>query len=253
MLGKAVKAIREKVGLSQNAFAHKIGVSPRTIAAWESNDETEIPRPPAHMIRTFFQEDILRDKLTKWTDKVFELVPSECVCLWVVEQGRCMLLSEAGANRLADTEDKGEEPLRFHERNRRPVTIPTLIVPLDDDGLTTTPLLTTESIRCAGEEIKNHPNKRHKGTRSANYFAGGKCESLLHVPVFAVGRFGPVPAIVLCIQNKFDMQFEVNPKNPEVYTPEDEAKVKELARGEMRKDVLPTLELLDMLNVVADT
>ena len=50
-----IKKIRNKVGLSQFAFAYVLGVSKKTVEAWESGRND--PRGPAQRILMFLEKD----------------------------------------------------------------------------------------------------------------------------------------------------------------------------------------------------
>ena len=50
MTGLALKRIRKRLGLTQQAFAHKIGVTSNTVARWE-RDEVGISEPMARLIQ----------------------------------------------------------------------------------------------------------------------------------------------------------------------------------------------------------
>lgn len=53
--GNKIKKIRNKLGLSQSTFAHIIGVSVKTIEAWESGRNE--PQGPAQRILYFLEND----------------------------------------------------------------------------------------------------------------------------------------------------------------------------------------------------
>ncbi len=124
-----------------------------------------------------------------------------------------------------------------------------------DKGLTTIPIQKARILRLAGEEIRNHPNKRVKGTRSSNLLRGGEVESLLHCPVFVPGKSNrPEPVMLLGFQNKLENHQVVKSKNgEEIFTYADFGKVDKLIQEEvMEKEILHYMKLLDMVGELED-
>jgi transcriptional regulator with XRE-family HTH domain len=244
MRGRIAANIRKQHNLSQADFAKKLGVSLRTITNWETSG-AELPVSIAYQLRTTYQESYLGDALIQLGDKAFAEIPSEMVNIWVVEGPRCILLT--GGERLADGTES-ELVYTFDRTKRRDVWTPTLLIPLEQESLTTFPLRTgvTLNLHEFDDGIKNHAHKRHKGTDVAIYSLCGRCRSLLYIPVFEPSGWGPMPVFSLCFQNKLTESMELPKKQPPRYTTEDEQRGRSLAEANKTHIVQKLIEL-DML------
>ena len=56
MNGQEVQALRKKMGLSRNQFAHRIGTTERTVFRWE--DEGKQPSPMALKLLEMLSEEV---------------------------------------------------------------------------------------------------------------------------------------------------------------------------------------------------
>ena len=54
MTGNELRRIRDRLGLTQAAFAERLGVTPNTVARWE-RDEVSISEPAARLARLLIE------------------------------------------------------------------------------------------------------------------------------------------------------------------------------------------------------
>jgi transcriptional regulator with XRE-family HTH domain len=242
MRSTIVSTIREQQKLSQADLARLLGVSLRTITNWEGAD-IELPIPIAHQLRTSYQEDYLNEILGEITEAGFEAIPSEVVNVWLVDRFQCVMFS--GGNRLAKAIESTAECHTFHSKERREVPTPTMLIPMQQDGLTTYPLKTAIPLIEDGEGIKAHPKKRYKGTDVANHLSCGRCLSLLYIPIFEPSAWGPIPVFLLCFQNKLTSKWTLPIKEPPKYNDDDLGAGGKVA-DKYKRDVVDLLRDLDM-------
>lgn len=231
--------LRENTGITQATIAEALGVSIRSVSAWESGQQRkEFPPIQARAIQELFMPSLLSEPLMNITEEAFSAIPSEISAVWLVRGEDCMLLP-AGVRRHD-----------FETGARSEVPSPWCISPLAIDSLTTWPLKTGETINLGGNRILSHPAKKHKQTRAGLHFRKGVCESVLHVPAFTPSHRGPQPVLLLSLENKLNEHRDdvVVPGDEaqQVYSDEEQCQAKTFAEA-FRDRLLPDLQLLGML------
>ena len=243
------KHLRLKSGLTQSEVAELLGVSSRTIAGWESSSTKNFTDLEAKALSQIFQPILLVQKIKDMADQAFNAIPSELVTIWIVEKEECFTLPETTR-------------MYFAPGNCLPKTICSLM----QESLTTYPLRTGETLNLAGEAIKEHKAKKNKSNRASHLFKGGLCESLLHVPALIPSSRGPMPILLLSLENKLERQknelkkanagtesvkytvIEAKPGEVRLYDDDDEAKAKALA-DEFKESLVEDMRLLGMIDV----
>lgn len=162
-----LKSLRKEVGLSQRELANEIGVSKRTIIAWE-NDERQIKPDKAQLLADYFGVSVgyllgidtpekdgfteLIDKVNDWADK------------------RSLKQADPKIQWMRITEEVGEirdvllKPTKFTEpqaalKDAIGDTLVTVLVLAHQLGLDV-----TECLSIAYDEIKNRKGKMVNGT-----------------------------------------------------------------------------------------
>ena len=238
MTGKEFAELRRKADMTQADIATALNLTARTISHWEANQDRVLSAIEEGAVYDVFRSKIIEGQVSEMCDVAFAAIPSEVVSIWVMERAECVLLP--GASRIHDL-----------VRNAR-YNVPSImcVSPLVIESLTTYPLRTGELLNLSGNKILDHPAKKYKKSRAAQHFAGGICESLLHMPAFTPSPHGPLPVLLLSFENKLDKQNHVlicQPGNTSLYTKEDEEKAYKLVIG-FRDRLLPDLRLLGMFD-----
>jgi hypothetical protein len=230
--------LRGKTGTTQATIAHALGVSLRSVSAWESAGEPKQFSPiQARGIQELFMPKLLDEPLMKMTEEAFLVLPSEISAVWLVWEDDCMLLPS------------GVRRHDFHTGGRSEVSSPRCVSPMRVDSLTTWPLKAGEIVNLAGSGILAHPAKKHRENRAALHFRGGVCESILHVPAFAPSPKGPRPVLLLSLENKLDLDGEdvlVAGEEAEPLYSDEEVDCAERLAQAFRDRLLPDLCLLGM-------
>jgi transcriptional regulator with XRE-family HTH domain len=230
--------IRKKVGLTQSAVAEALGITDRTISAWESSEPPkDLSAIESRALCELLRSMLLGDALDDMCERAFAALPSELVAIWLVQRQECILLPEAV--RYQD----------IKENRRRDLADALVAAPLVVESLTTYPLRSGETLNLAGDAISHHRAKKYKGTRASHVLQGGVCESLLHVPEFIPSDRGPLPVLLLSLENKLDADGAViraGEGATALYT-EDDMRTAGLLAEEFRDRLIPDLSLLGML------
>ncbi len=237
---KQFKDLRAQSELTQNDVARSLGVSVRTVAAWEKEIEParDLSIADASMIRSIFRDIVLSKPLESISETAFNLIPSESVTLWLVQRDECIALP-AGS--------------RSHDLERNvkfDVPDPIFISPMGVDSLTSYPLKSGEVLNLVGDAIADHPKKKYAGCRASKHLQSGQSESLLFVPGFVESTRGPLPIVLICWENKLDGQARVivpGQKDCEVYTDADESEARKLVKSAVA-ELEAHMRLLDMID-----
>jgi len=236
--------LRDKVKMTQAEVANRLGVTSRTISAWESaNPPKIVTHAEALAIRGLFQSPLLEPRLSEMCTRAASEVYSEIAAIWLVEDADCVLLRGAAHYYESD------RPIG--KRSRRGIEMGESRLHLVQPSLTTHPLRSAERLNLGGDAITRHPEKRHKKNRATHLAAGGICHSLLHIPAFTPSPKGPHPVLLLSLENKMDEETgsvieRGDGETEPVYTAEDESLAERLAQ-EFRDELFEDLQLLEML------
>ena len=230
--------LRKKSRMTQAAVASALGVTSRTIYGWEcATPPRTLSRLEARAVRELFAPTVIAAQLVDMTERAFAEIPSELVAIWIVEHQDCILFP-AGIR----YQDLGHN-------KRSDVVSPQCVSPLVVESLTTYPLRTGEIVNLAGDAILRHSAKKYKQTRAATHFQEGMCESLLHVPAFAPSARGPMPVLLLSLENKLDSHGRVI-LPPADQAPVDDEKETAIAKHlatESKERLNTDLRLLEMI------
>jgi transcriptional regulator with XRE-family HTH domain len=244
--------LRKKAGMTQAAVAEALGVTPRTICAWEmASPPRELTTMEVHAVRNLFCRNLLEEPIRSMLEEAFQAIPSELVAIWLVQEQDCILLP--GAARYHDVErnenEKEKEKRRMVWDARLDMPSAQCVAPLVVESLTTYPLRTGETVNLAGEAILHHKAKKYRQSRASHIFYGKMCESLLHVPAFTGSARGPAPVLLLSLENRLREDGTVwAPKEGEtrIYSRSDEDAAKKAADS-FKERLLGNMLLLDML------
>jgi DNA-binding XRE family transcriptional regulator len=81
---KQFSDLRKRVEMTQALVAEALGVTSRTISAWETaNPIRDLSRPEAKAIRDLFRGPLLENHLWDLCGQAFDLIPSEMVSIWL--------------------------------------------------------------------------------------------------------------------------------------------------------------------------
>jgi DNA-binding XRE family transcriptional regulator len=235
--------LRSKAGMTQAAVADALGVTPRTICAWETaSPPRELTTMEAHAVRNLFCRNLLEEPISRMCEEAFQAIPSEMVAIWLVQEQDCILLPAAA---------------RYHDVQmgtlsvsaRRNMQSAQCVAPLVVESLTTYPLRSGETVNLAGDAILHHRAKKYKQSRASPIFQGGLCESLLHVPAFTESARGPTPVLLLSLENRLDDHGQViKPESGQtrIYSRTDEDAANKAADS-FKDQLQGFMRLLDML------
>ena len=229
MKGKHIRLIRERANMSQAAMADILQVTQRTIAKWESEEESSLSPAYSAICRIAFENLLLTPLLKQATQQVFEKIPAECIKIWLVRYSLFPM-------QYADTIGGTSPVQRFwevvlHENTTRYQCL----YKLSDEkhtcrwkqefcesdhcyqndrihinmekqlSLVTFPLRKGESLNLTGDAIARHTYRGTRGLNRANaLYHDQLCHSLLHVPYFIFGESAPQPVALLFIDNKLE-------------------------------------------------
>jgi transcriptional regulator with XRE-family HTH domain len=244
--------LRRRTEFSQTAVAERLGYTTRAIAGWEAGPpKGRRSLPETQVICRLFWQGILSERVKRHLETAFKKIPSELVALWLV-RGSEAVVSPWSARLQSVKEATDEETLDPNPALPFSEVVCSLSL---KKSMTASPLRLARLVNSTGDDIKFHPAKGQRGTRSAQYLSGGLVESLLHVPVFRAGAVGPIPILLLSLQNKLtgpkgmtinSVEFrKKHGKKANIYTADDERVATELADA-FAADLADDLELLGM-------
>ena len=229
MKGKHIRLIRERANMSQAAMAEILQVTQRTIAKWESEEESLLSPAYSAICRIAFENLLLAPLLKQAAQQVFEKIPAECIKIWLVRHSLFPM-------QYADVSGEDSPAQRFwevvlHENTTRYQCLYKLSeekrtcrwkqefcesdhcyqndrihINMEKQlSLITFPLRKGESLNLAGDAIAKHTYRGTRGLNRANaLYHDQLCHSLLHVPYFIFGEAAPQPVALLFIDNKLE-------------------------------------------------
>ena len=276
MTGKQLKDLREKGELTQLDMAKILGISPRTLAKWESEGDNIFP-VYVNAFRTILENLILAPILKKSVEGVFKEIPSEFVGIWLVRYSLFPIQYVEGELGKMSSHASYWEVI-LHENTARYQCLCDTNAELDgcywkfycnnedhcyhndrihktmgQKSQTTYPLCSGETINLAGDDIVTSPYKRIAG-RVNPLFHDQMCHSLLHVPYHIPGLTGPQPIALLSLENKLQrngddpwkvQEFPQGCSGKIAYADKDEQTAKNLLKKIFEEDLKDIIEALD--------
>lgn len=261
MKGKHIRLIRERAKMSQAAMAEILQVTQRTIAKWESEEESPLSPAYSAICRIAFENLLLAPLLKQATQQVFEKIPAECIKIWLVRYSLFPMQYADTTREISPVQRSWEVVL--HENTTRYQCLYKLpeekrtcrwkeefcesdhcyqndrihINMEKQLSLVTFPLRKGESLNLTGDAIAKHTYRGTRGLNRANaLYHDQLCHSLLHVPYFIFGESAPQPVVLLFIDNKLE---------------EDGLKFTDSSFRELRHEAI-SADLLDSLKSLKD-
>lgn len=183
----------ESLGLNLKDFLEAMGKDKRYFIN-ENSDRLDLDIPETffftQILRNLLREE-LKERVRAYLRDAYERIKCEVIALWVVRVRNHLVTEEEGLERgkylrLEEIKDcvlLDKTMLKYNFDN----TVEFFsyrddIRTLERESLTSYPLYRVQTLNLFGDEIIQHPGKRFRDHRNADYLRFGRLESLLRVP-----------------------------------------------------------------------
>ncbi len=277
MKGKHIKLLRERARLSQAEMSNILNISLRTLAKWESDENTPISQAYTKVCRDSFENLILVPVLRMCAEKIFEVIQAEFVSIWLVRHSLApiqyahhdllpggssfweVVLHENSCRYqcLCKTDEEYQRCFRkdYCDRTRSHLNERSVKNMGAKNSQTTYPLQSGEILNLAGDDIMRF-SKKYYPDRVHYYYNDKTCHSVLKVPYHIPTTTGPQPAVLLTLDNKLqqddNMQWRVIPfpsstSGVKAFTQDDENRAKTLIKKLYEKELKELTEAFDYI------